>query len=59
MVDFDIYCPDQRVEKFLSKLKLKLNKDCPQTKVYMSAANSNNHWLYDLYKRRTKNETSI
>ena len=59
MVDFDIYCPDQRVEKFLSELKLKLNKDYPKTKVYISTANQNNHWLYDLYKRRTKNETSI
>ena len=59
MVDFDIYCPDQRVEKFLNEIRLKLNKDYPKAKVYISAVNPNNHWLYDLYKRRTKNETSI
>lgn len=49
MVDLDIYYTNQVVEEFLQLLKVKLNKDYPTTKVYISTANPYNNWLQKLY----------
>jgi len=49
MIDLDIYRPNQVVEEFLQSLKVKLNKDYPTTKVYISTASPYNNWLQKLY----------
>ena len=49
MIDLDLYYPNERVEKFLEQLKIKLNKNYPTTKVYISSARPNSHWLQKIY----------
>ena len=49
MIDLDIYHTNQVVEEFLRLLKVRLNKDYPTTKVYISSANPYNHWSQKLY----------
>lgn len=49
MIDLDIYCTNQAVEEFLQSLKLKLNRDYPSTKIYISTVNPHNYWLKNLY----------
>ena len=49
MIDRDLYCTNQLVEEFLESLKVKLKKDNPSIKVYISTANPYNSWLQKLY----------
>ena len=49
MIDLDIYRPNREVEGFLEYLKVKLKKDYPPIKVYISTANPYNSWLQKLY----------
>ena len=56
MVDLDLYCPSERVEKLLEQLKIKLNKDYPRTKIYISSASLDSHWLQKIYNFYNKEE---
>ena len=56
MIDFDVYCPSPRVENLLQSLRIRLNKDFPTTKVYISTANPYNNWLEKLYNFYYKKE---
>ena len=49
MIDFDIYCPNPKVEMFMEQLKLRLDKDYPTTKVYITSSNPYSNWLYKQY----------
>jgi hypothetical protein len=49
MVDRDIYYPNKTVEEILESLNVKLKKDNPSIKVYISTANPYNSWLQKLY----------
>jgi hypothetical protein len=49
MIDRDIYYPNKAVEEFLESLKVKLKKDNPSIKVYISTSNQYNSWLQKLY----------
>lgn len=49
MIDLDIYRPNREVEGFLEYLKVKLKKDYPSIKVYISTLNPYNSWLQKLY----------
>lgn len=56
MIDFDIYVPSPRVENLLQSLKIRLGKDYPTTKVWISTANPYNPWLEKLYNFYNKKE---
>ena len=58
MIDLDLYYPNERVEKFLDSLKVKLKKDYPTIKVYISSAGLNNHWLRKIYNFYNKEEVT-
>lgn len=49
MIDLDIYYPNAKVEMFMQQLKVRLNRDHPTTKVYISTSSPYNHWLYKSY----------
>lgn len=49
MIDLDVYYPNEAVEEFLESLKVKLKKDHPSIKVYISTASPYNNWLQKLY----------
>jgi hypothetical protein len=49
MIDRDIYYPNEIVEEFLELLKVKLKKNNPSIKVYISTTNPYNSWLQKLY----------
>ena len=51
MIDFDMYCPNSRTENLLQQFTLKLTKEHPHIKVYISTANPYNNWLYELHKK--------
>lgn len=58
MVDLDLYCPNERVEKFLESLKIKPNKNYHSIKVYISSANPDSHWLQKIYNFYNKEEVT-
>ena len=49
MIDFDIYYPNSKVEMLMQQLKIRLNKDYPTIKVYISTTSPYNDWLYKQY----------
>ena len=56
MIDLDICYPNSHVEKFLETLKLKLKKDHPNIKVYISTASPYDHWLKTFYNTELMEE---
>lgn len=56
MIDIDMYNGKPAVEEFLESFKLKLRKDYPPIKVYISTANPYNSWSQKLYNFYNKKE---
>ena len=58
MMDWDLYYPNEYVEKFLDSLKVKLKKEYPAIRVYISSVGMNDHWLQKIYNFYNKEEVT-
>lgn len=49
MIDLNIYKQNKVTEEFLESLQIKLTKDHPPVKIYISTASQYNNWSQKLY----------